>query len=72
MSDTTNKAHPPLLAYGCVALSTTIVGSYLGLSKLLVLVFPVFLLAGLRFGIAALMMIHWLRKGADEAPLDAR
>lgn len=60
------------LAYACLALSTTVVGSYLGLSKLLVLVFPVFLLAGLRFGLAAVMMLGWLRKGPDEAPLDAR
>ncbi|MDY0745558.1 DMT family transporter [Paucibacter sp. R3-3] len=72
MSEALTKPHPPLLAYGCLALSTTIVGSYLGLSKLLVLVFPVFLLAGLRFGIAALMMLGWLRKGPEEAPLDAR
>jgi len=50
----------------------SIVGCYLGLSKLLVIVFPVFLLAGLRFGIAAVMMGHWLRKSPDEAPLDAR
>jgi len=68
----TYKPPLPWLAYGCLGLSTTIVGSYLGLSKLLVLVFPIFLLAGLRFGIAALMMLHWLRKGPDEAPLDAR
>ncbi|WP_077037928.1 DMT family transporter [Pelomonas sp. KK5] len=62
----------PWLAYACLALSTTIVGSYLGLSKLLVIVFPVFLLAGLRFGLAALMMLHWLKPAADEPPLDAR
>ncbi len=68
-----NPSHrTPWLAYACLALSTSIVGCYLGLSKLLVLVFPVFLLAGLRFGIAALMMAGWLRKSPDEAPLDAR
>ena len=49
----------------------TLVGSYVGLSKQLVLVFPVFLLAWLRFGIGALAMLHWLRKPASEAPLDA-
>lgn len=65
--------HPvPWRAYGLLAASTTLVGSYVGLSKLLVAVFPVFLLAGLRFGFAALLMLPWLKKPADEAPLDAR
>jgi drug/metabolite transporter (DMT)-like permease len=32
-------------------------------------VFPVFLLAWLRFGIAALAMLHWVPRGAGEAPL---
>lgn len=48
-----------------------LVGSYVGLSKQLVLVFPVFLLAWLRFGMGGLAMLHWLRKPASEAPLDA-
>ena len=39
-----------------------LVGSYVGLSKLLVAVFPVFLLAWLRFGIAALAMLSWVRR----------
>jgi drug/metabolite transporter (DMT)-like permease len=46
-----------------------LVGSYVGLSKLLVSVFPVFLLAGLRFAIAALAMPHWVRRMPGEAPL---
>jgi drug/metabolite transporter (DMT)-like permease len=46
-----------------------LVGSYVGLSKLLVAAFPVLLLAGLRFGIAALAMAHWVRRGPAEAPL---
>ena len=49
-----------------------IVGAYVGFSKLLVAVFPVFLLAWLRFGIAAIAMGTWLKRGADEAPLDGR
>jgi drug/metabolite transporter (DMT)-like permease len=49
-----------------------LVGSYVGLSRLLVLVFPVFLLAWLRFGIAAVAMAHWVRRGADEPPLGRR
>jgi drug/metabolite transporter (DMT)-like permease len=45
-----------------------LVGSYVGLSKLLLGMFPVFLLAWLRFGIAALAMLTWLRREAGEAP----
>lgn len=47
----------------------TLVGSYVALSKPLVLVFPVFLLAWLRFGIGGLAMWRWLKKPADEPPL---
>lgn len=49
-----------------------LVGSYVGLSKALVLVFPVFLLAWLRFGIGGLAMWRWLKKPADEPPLTAQ
>ncbi len=49
-----------------------LVGSYVGLSKLMVLVFPVFLLAFLRFGIAAVAMAGWVRRDPGEPPLDAR
>lgn len=58
-------------AFVCLALSMALVGSYVGLSKQLVLVFPIFLLAWLRFGIGGIAMLHWLRKPATEAPLDA-
>jgi drug/metabolite transporter (DMT)-like permease len=47
----------------------TLVGSYVGLSRLLVAVFPVLLLAWLRFGLAALAMAHWVRRREGEAPL---
>ena len=60
---------PPLRAYLFLAASMTLVGSYVGLSKLLVAAFPVFLLAWLRFGIAAVAMLHWLRRPVGEAPL---
>jgi len=64
--------HPvPWRAYALLAASTSLVGSYVGLSKLLVAAFPVFLLAGLRFGLAALLMLPWLKKPASEVPLDA-
>lgn len=59
-------------AYGSLALSMALVGSYVAMSKPLVLVFPVFLLAWLRFGIGAVAMGRWLRKPADEPPLSTR
>ena len=60
------------LAYLCLALAMAIVGAYVGFSKYLVAVFPVFLLAWLRFAIAAVAMAPWLRRPAGEAPLDRR
>ncbi len=67
-------ATPPIpwLAYGALALSMSLVGSYVALSKPLVLIFPVFLLAWLRFGIGAMAMASWLRKPADEPPIGRR
>ncbi|PKO26947.1 MAG: EamA family transporter [Betaproteobacteria bacterium HGW-Betaproteobacteria-9] len=59
-------------AYGSLALSMSLVGSYVALSKPLVLVFPVFLLAWLRFGIGGLAMWRWLRKPADETVISPR
>jgi drug/metabolite transporter (DMT)-like permease len=62
-------AAAPLLAYASLAASMALVGSYVGLSKLLVAAFPVFLLAWLRFGIAAAAMAHWVKRKPGEAPL---
>lgn len=62
----------PWMAYASLAASTSLIGSYVGLSKLLVLVFPVFLLAWLRFGLAALVMLPWLKRAPGEAPLARR
>lgn len=59
----------PAWAYVSLAASMALVGSYVGLSKLLLAVFPVFLLAWLRFGIAALAMLHWVRRRPAEAHL---
>ncbi len=59
-------------AYGSLGLSMALVGSYVALSKPLVAVFPVFLLAWLRFGIGAVAMGRWLRKPADEPPITPR
>ena len=61
-----------MLPYLCLASAMMIVGAYVGFSKLLVAVFPVFLLAWLRFGIAAVAMATWLKRGANEPPLDRR
>lgn len=62
-------AAPLRWSYICLAGSMALVGSYVGLSKLLVAVFPIFLLAWLRFGIAAVAMASWVRRPASETPL---
>ena len=62
-------AHLPWLSYLALAASMALVGSYVGLSKLLIAVFPIFLLAWLRFGIAAVAMANWVRRQPGEAPL---
>lgn len=56
----------------CLATSMALVGSYVALSKPLAAVFPVMLLAWLRFGIGGVAMLHWLKKPADEPPLTAQ
>jgi drug/metabolite transporter (DMT)-like permease len=62
----------PWWAYACLALGMALVGSYVGLSKLLVAVFPIFLLAWLRFGIGAVAMSGWLKRAPGEAALSRR
>jgi drug/metabolite transporter (DMT)-like permease len=62
----------PWAAFACLAASMALVGSYVGLSRLLVAALPVFLLAWLRFGIAAVAMVTWLRRQPGEAPLTPR
>lgn len=59
----------PVTAYLCLALSMSLVGSYVALSRPLVAAIPVFLLAWMRFGIGGAAMLHWLRKPRDEPPL---
>jgi len=59
-------------AYGCLAMSMSLVGSYVALSKPLVGIFPVFLLAWMRFGIGGVAMWRWLHKPADEPALTSR
>ncbi len=59
-------------AYAALASAMMIVGAYVGFSKVLVAVFPVFLLAWLRFAIAAASMATWVKRTANEPPLDSR
>ena len=68
------ELHPSIagsrwLAYGFLALSMSLVGSYVALSKPLVAALPVFLLAWLRFGIGGIAMVPWLKRPAAEAPM---
>ena len=63
---------PPWQAYLCLASAMALVGAYVGFSKWLVLVFPVFLLAWLRFGIAAVAMAHWVRRAPGDEVLNSR
>ena len=63
-------SHAPWLSFVCLGSSMALVGSYVGLSKVLVLVFPIFLLAWLRFGIAAVAMAGWVKRPVSETPLD--
>jgi drug/metabolite transporter (DMT)-like permease len=58
-----------IVAYACLALSMSLVGCYVALSKPLVAALPVFLLAWLRFGIGGAAMLRWLKKPADEIPM---
>ena len=58
-----------IVAYACLALSMSLVGSYVALSKPLAAVIPVLLLAWMRFGIGAIAMVRWLKKPPDEPDL---
>lgn len=60
------------MAYACLALSMSLVGSYVALSKPLVAALPVFLLAWLRFGIGGAAMLFWLKKPANEVPMTSQ
>jgi drug/metabolite transporter (DMT)-like permease len=56
-------------AFALLFASMSLVGTYVALSKPLVAVIPVFLLATLRFGIAAVAMLPWTFAQRGEAPL---
>ena len=59
-------------AYGFLFAGMAVVGSYVALSKPLAEAIPVLLLATLRFGIAAIVMLPWMRFGANPHTGDAR
>jgi drug/metabolite transporter (DMT)-like permease len=59
-------------AYALLYASMTLVGAYVALSKPLTAALPVFLLAMLRFGIAAIAMLPWIKRPPGEAPLSAQ
>jgi drug/metabolite transporter (DMT)-like permease len=61
-----------MISYALLAASMALVGSYVALSRPLVLVLPVFLLAWLRFGIGGLATLHWLKRPANELPMSAQ
>jgi drug/metabolite transporter (DMT)-like permease len=62
----------PWFAYAMLAASMALVGSYVALSKPLVAAIPLFALAFLRFGIAAVAMLPWALPRTDEKPLASR
>ncbi|MFA7505843.1 MAG: DMT family transporter [Burkholderiaceae bacterium] len=64
-------ASPAGTGYLLLLAGMALVGTYVALSRPLVAVVPVFLLAWLRFAIAAVAMLPWLRRRPGDAPIDA-
>lgn len=62
----------PLGSYALLFASMSLVGTYVALTKPLVAIFPIFLLALLRFAIAAVSMIPVTRAPRSSPPLDRR
>lgn len=60
------------LAYASLATSMLLVGTYVGLSRVLVATLPVLLLAWLRFAIAGVAMVRWFAPRGGDAPLTRR
>lgn len=60
---------PRSIAFLFLIAGMGLVGTYVALSKPLTAVFPVFLLATLRFAIAAVAMLPWTRRRPDERPI---
>lgn len=66
MSPNKSRGSVAYLPYAALALSMALVGAYVALSKPLTAVFPVFLLAWLRFALAAVLLLPWLRQPERE------
>ncbi|MFT0548038.1 DMT family transporter [Allopusillimonas ginsengisoli] len=66
-----SRSRPVLVSYGYLALSMSLVGTYIALTKPLAVIFPLFLLAWIRFGIGGIAMLRWLRRPSTE-PLLSR
>lgn len=66
-----SRSRPVLVSYGYLALSMSLVGTYIALTKPLAVIFPLFLLAWIRFGIGGVAMLRWLRRPSTE-PLLSR
>jgi drug/metabolite transporter (DMT)-like permease len=62
---------PPLSAYLYLAAGMAVVGGYVGFSKVIVATVPVFLLATIRFGIAAVAMLPWTFPAGGRAQVRA-
>ncbi|MEY3665362.1 MAG: hypothetical protein RLZZ153_1544, partial [Pseudomonadota bacterium] len=58
------------LGYALLFSGMAVTGSYVALSKPLTEAFPLFLLAWMRFAIAALAGLAWLRPRPGDQPLD--
>src|SRR5690554_4034954 len=62
-------AHPAMRGYLLLFAGMALVGAYVALSRPLVATVPIFLLAWMRFAIAAVAMLPWLRPGPTDAAL---
>ena len=68
MPESSARQGAPIAGYLLLFSGMALVGTYVALSKPLTAVFPVFLLAWLRFGLAALVMLPWLRNARAARP----
>src|SRR3546814_10785197 len=57
------------MAYACLALSMSLVGAYVALTKPLTMVLPVLLLGWMRFGIGGIAMLRWMSMSKTEPGL---
>jgi drug/metabolite transporter (DMT)-like permease len=70
-ADSGRPAAPMWHGYAFLLAGMAVVGSYVALAKPLTQIFPVFLLAWLRFAISALAMMTWTKRQALDQDIDA-